>query len=73
MIKKDFCVSKEIEEFFDDYESSNKKWKLLTKFSSSDLDFKSKDINVDKPKRKKVFKAKVKVYKKNKENTKNIF
>lgn len=73
MIKKEFCVSEEIEEFFNDYESSNKRWKLLTKFKASDLNIESKDMSFDVPKKRQVFKSKIKVYKKNSKTNKNIF
>ena len=65
-------VSKEIDDFFEDYESSKKRLKLLFRFKSSSFDFNTKDIEIDTPKKKKVFKAKVKKFKKN-NNTKNIF
>ena len=37
-------VSKEIDDFFEDYESSKKRLKLLFKFKSSSFDFNTKDI-----------------------------
>jgi len=73
MIENNFLnVSKEIDDFFDDYESSKKRIKLLSKFSSSEINFETKELDIEVPKRKKVFKAKVKTYKKG-NNSKNIF
>lgn len=65
-------VSKEIDDFFEDYKCSKKNLKLLFKFKSSDFSLKTTEIKISEPKKRKVFKPKVKTYKKI-DNTKSIF
>tara|TARA_R110001592_G_scaffold120545_3_gene324981 strand:- start:57665 stop:57892 length:228 start_codon:yes stop_codon:yes gene_type:complete len=65
-------VSKEIDDFFEDYECSKKRLKLLVKLKSSALDFKTNEITIPKPKIKAIFKPKVKAYIKI-DNSKSVF
>lgn len=66
----DSFVNEEIDDFYDDLETSNKKLKFFANFDKSDL----KDVktNFSLPKPKKKFQPKIKGYKKS-NNNKGIF
>ncbi len=65
-------VSKEIDDFFEDYKCSKKNLKLIFKFKSSDFSLETTEIKISNPKKRKVFRSKVKAYKKI-DNSKGIF
>ena len=65
-------VSKEIDDFFEDYKSSKKNLKRIFKFKSSDFSLETTEIKISNPMKRKVFRAKVKTYKKI-DNSKGIF
>ena len=70
MIKNYFqFINEQFDDFYDDYKDSQKKIKLFTKFTSSNLQHKEKGIKVDMPKRK--FQPKVRIMKK--KSDKGIF
>lgn len=62
-------VNEQFDGFYDDYEDSQKKIKLFTRFTKSKLSHKEKGIKVDMPKKK--FQPKIRVMKK--KSDKGIF
>ena len=63
-------VNEEIDDFYDDLATSNKKIKFFAKFGKSDLDEVKTNFSLPKPKKK--FQPKIKGYKKS-NNNKGIF
>jgi hypothetical protein len=64
-------VNEEIDDFYDDLEKSNKKIKLLTKFSKIDANTVDTKFTFSEPKKK--FQPKVSTFNKKKNNDKGIF
>lgn len=71
MIKRDnkFVLS-ELDEFWKDLNTDNKKIKLLTKFDNelNDVHIQFNNLVLGKPKKRKIFKPKIKKYKTHKKN-----
>ena len=63
-------VNEEIDDFYDDLETSNKKLKFFAKFDKSDLEKVNTNFSLPKPKKK--FQPKIKGYNKS-NNNKGIF
>lgn len=68
--KYESFVNEQIEDFYEDYEDSQKRIKLFTSFTKSKLSHEKKDIKVNEPKKK--FQPKIKVVKRI-NNDKGIF
>jgi hypothetical protein len=68
--KYESFVNEQIEDFYEDYEDSQKRIKLFTSFTKSKLSHERKDIKVNEPKKK--FQPKIKVVK-HTNNDKGIF
>ena len=68
--KYESFVNEQIEDFYEDYEDSQKRIKLFTSFTKSKLSHERKDIEVNEPKKK--FQPKIKVVK-HTNNDKGIF
>jgi len=62
-------INEQFDDFYDDFETSQKKIKLFTKFTKSDLDHKEKGIKIDTPKKR--FQPKIRVM--SKQSDKGIF
>jgi len=68
--KYESFVNEQIENFYEDYEDSQKRIRLFTSFTKSKLSHDKKDIKVDQPKKK--FQPKIKMAKRI-NNDKGIF